>query len=98
MREALFILLVLLALLAITAYRYRRGIGAFLEFWRTLKAARERLGATERSMPAEKLREPTALVNCMKCGKWIGEDVAITLGRTGNYCSTRCLESSVKSA
>ncbi len=41
MKEALFILAVLLVLAALTAYRYRRQISAVLEFIHQVKAIRE---------------------------------------------------------
>jgi hypothetical protein len=95
MREALLILLVLLVLAALTAYRYRRGIRTVLEFWRMISAVRDKARHTEKQIPAE----PAAagpLVHCPRCGKWVAEEKAIRLGRSSFYCSTQCLEASVK--
>ena len=95
MREAFFILLVLIVLAALTAYRYRKGIGAFLEFWRMLRSVRERAQAGEKQIRDEKAGGGP-LVNCPKCGKWVSEDEAVRLGRSAFYCSTNCLEASTK--
>ena len=95
MKEVFFILLVLLVLAGLTAYRYRKGIGAFLEFWRMLRTVREQSRGNEKQIR----EEPSVagpLVNCPKCGKWVSEDEAIRLGRTTFYCSANCLEASTK--
>jgi hypothetical protein len=93
MKEALFILLVMLALAALTAYRYRRHILSALEFYRTIKTIRERTGPPKTQIPDEPAaRGP--LVHCQKCGTWVPEDKAIRLGRSAFYCSTKCLETS----
>ena len=95
MREALFILLVLAVLAALTAYRYRRGIGAFVEFWRMIRSAQQKGQPSDKQIK----EEPTTagpLVHCPKCGKWLPESEAIRLGRTSYYCSTKCLEVSTK--
>lgn len=95
MREALFILLVLLAVALLTAYRYRRQIRSVFEFWRTLQAIRERA----RPGQNEIAQEPAAkgpLVHCQKCGTWVPENKAVRLGPSAFYCSTKCLEASTK--
>ncbi len=97
MREALFILLVLVVLAALTAYRYRRQIRSVLEFWKTIQSMR----AVVKPKPGEMPDEPAArgpLVHCPKCGTWVPEDRAIRLGRSAFYCSTKCLEASVKAS
>jgi hypothetical protein len=93
MREALFILLVLLALAGLTVYRYRRQIRSALEFYRTVKTIRDRTRSSQTQIPDE----PAAsgpLVHCQKCGTWVPEELAIRLGRSAFYCSTKCLETS----
>ncbi|MEO7672774.1 MAG: hypothetical protein ABIU09_01690 [Pyrinomonadaceae bacterium] len=96
MKEALFIFLVLIALAVFTAYRYRKQISAMLNFWRTLQAIREK----GRSAGSNRIQDAPAaagpLVNCPKCGTWVSEEKAIKLGRSAYYCSTKCLEASVK--
>lgn len=96
MKEALFILLILLVLLSLTAYRYRRQIRSVLKFWRTLQTLRVKRRGQEQI--AEEPVSQGPLVNCQKCGTWVGEDKAVRLGRTSFYCSTQCLEASTKMA
>lgn len=97
MREALLILLVLLVLLGLTAYRYRRQIRSVIEFWRVLQSVRDKA-----KFPRDQIREEPAargpLVNCQKCGKWVAEEEAVSLGRSSFFCSTKCLEAKTKTA
>lgn len=96
MREAIFILIVLAALLGLTAYRYRRQIRMALELWRTVKSIRQ----TNQQGSAGSINEKPAakgnLVNCSKCGTWVPEGNAIRLGQTAFYCSAKCMESKAK--
>ncbi len=98
MREALLILFVIAVLFALTAYRYRRHIGAFYQFWQVLKQARVqgKQRTNEMNEPAEAARGP--LVNCVKCGTWVPESKAIKLGARIYYCSTACVENAAKAA
>lgn len=94
MREAIFILLVLVVVLGLTAFRYRKQIRFALEIWRTMKGVRE----LQKGVPQSEVRTSTEdpvgnLVNCGKCGKWIPESTAIKFGPTIYYCSTECLRS-----
>ncbi len=95
MKEAFFILIVLIVLAGFTAFRYRRQINAMLNLWRTLQTIRQ----TEQSNGNRIQDEPAAagpLVNCPKCGTWVPEEKAIKLGSSAYYCSTKCLEASVR--
>ena len=97
MKEALFIFIVLIALAGLTAYRYRRQLMAVANLWRTLQSIRQtgrRTGDQIRDEPAAAV----PLVNCPKCGTWVPEEKAIKLGRSAYYCSTKCLEASVRPA
>lgn len=96
MKEAFFILLVLIVLAALTGYRYRRQIGAMMQFWRTLRTMQQ--GPRPGDRIADEPAAAGPLVNCPKCGKWVPEEKAIKLGRSAYYCSTKCLEASVKTA
>lgn len=96
MREFFFILLVLLVLFGITAYRYRKQLRFGLEIWRALKSARQmgRNAQTSDNLPnATQHNAIGELVNCAKCSSWISEDQAIRFGKSIYYCSTKCLES-----
>ena len=88
MREALFILVILLVLAALTLYRYRRQVGVGVQIWRALRKMRsDHKKSIER--PVETPMGP--LVNCTRCGTWTPEGKAIRLGGA-NYCSAKCVE------
>ena len=93
MKEALFILGVLILLAALTAYRYRRQIWAVLEFMNQLKTIREGMKRPQDRIPEGPVSKGP-LVNCQKCGSWVPEETAIKLGRTAIFCSAKCLETS----
>lgn len=89
MREAIFILLIVFGLFALTALRYRKQIAGMIGFARMLKDAKENLGQgagqirgrTEKSVP---------LVNCSKCGVWVPQSKARKVGEMF-YCSDECV-------
>ena len=93
MREAIFILLVLVVLAALTAYRYRRQIGTIIHLWRALSGMRQKSGPPILDQSSAAAAGPR--VNCAKCGTWIPRDRAIALGGT-NYCSAKCVETKAK--
>jgi len=93
MKEALVILIVIGVLLMLTAVRYRKQIAAGINFWRSIKAVREKL-----NQQSAKAVEPTPvnagkLVNCAKCGTWVPESKAIKLRGGSSFCSVSCVES-----
>jgi hypothetical protein len=90
MREALFILLIIGVILALTAYRYRKQIATMLRIWRSLKAVREQV--KQKTPPPVESKTSGRLVNCAKCGTWIPEERAIELRGGSKYCSAACLE------
>ena len=98
MKEALVILIVLLVLAGLTAYRYRKGLMAMLTVWRTLQSMRQQMGRPENNQIREEPAAAGPLVNCPKCGTWVPEEKAIKLGKSAYYCSTKCLEASVRTA
>ena len=89
MREAIFILLVVFGLLALTALRYRKQIAGMIGFARMLKETKENLGqgagkirgTVEKSIP---------LVNCSKCGVWVPQNKAKKMGDIF-FCSDECV-------
>jgi hypothetical protein len=90
MREAIFILVVIVALFALTAIRYRKQLTAGVRIWRMLRAARtsRNIGLGERDEPHGK----GPLVRCSTCGTWVPEERATKLGRATFYCSSNCVE------
>jgi len=91
MREAIFVLLVVFALLAWTAFRYRKQISGMIGFARMLKEAKENLtqGSNRIQSKAEK---SIPLVNCSKCGVWVPQTKARKVDDLF-YCSDKCRQS-----
>ena len=97
MKDAIFILLVAFILMALTALRYRKQIGAVIHVSRILRDA----GQTSRQDPVKNRRDPMAaepLVKCSHCGTWVPENRSRRLRSGDCFCSTECLESGAKAA
>ncbi len=92
-KEALFILLVVCILAALTAVKYRKQIAGMIGFARMLKEAKQNFaqgsnsirGTTEKSVP---------LVNCSKCGVWVPQNKARKVGDVF-FCSDHGAETRV---
>lgn len=92
MKEALIILLVVFALAALTAVRYRRQIVAVVRVWRMLKAARS--ASQRQQQNADELgtrKDDVALVNCAKCGAWVASEKAVKLNAKTYICGQSCM-------
>jgi hypothetical protein len=88
MKETLFILLVVLVLALLTAFRYRRQISAAQQVWRMLKSARVGAGRSEPEL--KQANQARQLVKCARCGTWVPEPRAIRFSPTLYYCSEKC--------
>lgn len=90
MKEALFILLVVCVLAALTAVRYRKQIAGMIGLARMLKEVKVNItqgsnnleGTTEKSVP---------LVNCSKCAVWVPQNKARQVGDFF-FCSDQCVQ------
>lgn len=89
MRELLVVLIAIAALLALTAFRYRKQIYAVYRFWSAIRDV-QRKNAPEQVVGSA--GEIGPLVNCAKCGSWTPEANAIRLGTRTFYCSAACME------
>ena len=87
MREIIFILIVILVLLGLTAIRYRKTIAGIFGVAKMLKEAREAASATK-AVGGEK--PSVQLVDCAKCGVWVPQKKAIRRGEGFYYCSETC--------
>jgi hypothetical protein len=87
-REALFILVIVAILLAVTAVKYRRQINGVIAFARMLKDAKNAAQVSSMRTPQPQPRSSVQLVNCSKCGVWVPESKATQRGRLA-YCE-RC--------
>lgn len=89
MREAIIILAVMAALLALTAIKYRRQIVALIGFYKQVQAIRSGLRDGTRRATAKKPLEGIQLVRCERCGKWISEGESTKIGGQ-NVCIDSC--------
>ena len=89
MREAVFILLVIFGLLALTALRYRKQIAGMIGLARMLKEAKQNI--THGSNQIRGSEKSVALVNCSKCGVWVPQNKARKV-RDIFFCSDECME------
>jgi len=96
MREALFILAILVVLLGLTAYRYRKQLMFAIQIWRTLKGVRDIQSQQKVSQLDQEPQGKGELVSCSRCGKWTPVATSIKFGPTIYYCSTKCVQSKVK--
>lgn len=94
MREAFFILLIVVLIFALTAFRYRKHILSVYQVWKMLKQARIQNAQNRDSIDDVNEAAIGPLVNCTKCGTWVPESRAIKLGARMFYCSTACVERS----
>ncbi|MFN0279731.1 MAG: hypothetical protein ACKVRN_14210 [Pyrinomonadaceae bacterium] len=93
MREALFILVILFVIAALTAIRYRKQIAGMIGFARMLKEAKHNIniGSNNVKRTPEK---SIPLVNCSKCGVWVPQTKAIKVGDI-YFCSNHRAETRV---
>ena len=89
MREAIFILLVVFGLLALTALRYRKQIAGMIGLARMLKEAKQKI--TQGSNQIRGQEKSVPLVNCSKCGIWVPQSKARRVGDIF-FCSDQCVE------
>lgn len=91
----IIILLLLIALVLVIAWRYRKQIQTAWFMYQAFRRMRQQM-----KPPAERQVEPktrsgdTELVRCPKCQKWMAKDDAVKL-KADYYCSLSCLEESV---
>jgi len=88
MKEALFIMLVIGVLAALTAVRYRKQIAGMIGIAKMLKETTRSVAGRNKQVSGEANSIP--LVNCSKCGVWVPQGKAIKV-RDVYYCSDACL-------
>jgi hypothetical protein len=89
MKEALFILVVIGVLAALTAIRYRKQITGMIGLARMLKETTRSVAGASKRVAGETKSIP--LVNCRRCGVWVPKGKAIKV-RDDSYCSEACLK------
>ena len=92
--ELIFILLLIVGLLALTAIRYRKQITTMISVARMLRQAKKGMSQAPSAMP-DRTETKSMLVNCSKCDIWVPQDKAVKF-REGYICSTVCQNASLK--
>ncbi|HEY0658927.1 MAG TPA: hypothetical protein VGD05_10655 [Pyrinomonadaceae bacterium] len=99
--KLLIILLILLAVMALIAFRYRKQIQTALYVWRMFRQMRQ-FNKPQAAQPKEKQIDKNEkssnapLVRCGGCGKWTNETAMLKLGSKSFYCSANCMEKAVR--
>jgi Tfp pilus assembly protein PilN len=92
------ILLLLIALVAWLAYRFRRQIAIGRQIWKMLADASRAANRQNNSVQQKQQRKDIPagkLIRCSKCQSWVPEETAIRLGLNDYFCSSKCMEKSV---
>ena len=85
MKEAVFIIFVVLLLFGLTVIRYRKQIAGMIGFARMLKDVKDMGGRPIAMRDREQVS--TQLVNCSKCGVWVPQNKALKMRDGSIECS-----------
>lgn len=90
MKEALFILLVVAALLAISMIKYRRRITGAIHLYKLLRG--QMTHTADNVSPGKEKHQVSAteLVNCARCGRWVSRSEAVRMSGGLLLCSIDC--------
>jgi hypothetical protein len=77
MRDALFILVVIAILLALTAIKYRRQVVAMIQFYKQVKAVQSKMNQPGMGRSQVDGERGIQLIKCSRCQKWIPQSEAI---------------------
>ena len=87
MREAIFIIFVILLLLGLTALRYRKQIAGLIGLAKMLQDVKNSAGSIGRE---KRGKGPSLqLVNCSQCGVWVPANKIIS-NRVGSAVCAKC--------
>ncbi|MBA3633139.1 MAG: hypothetical protein H0W58_10090 [Acidobacteria bacterium] len=96
MSKLLILILLILVLAAIIAWRYRRQIQTALYLWRMFRKMRQMDKPPEKRIEKQENAKDLQLIRCAKCGTWIPQKNALNLRSKTFYCSANCMEQAVK--
>ncbi len=92
--------IIILALIAVViiliASRYRKQIQMGLYVFRMFRKMRQMNKAEKKQINPTEQANDDILVNCAKCGTWMPQNKALKLRSGVFYCSSNCLETTVK--
>jgi len=91
----LIILALLILLVAVVAWHFRKYIQSAWFGYRTIRRMRQQTRPPQEKQVETKSRTgDTELVRCPKCEKWVPKEDAVKL-KSDFYCSLACLEESM---
>lgn len=88
----LIILALILLLIAVVAWHFRKHIQSAWFIYQTFRRMRSQMRPpTEKPLEPKTQSGDTELVRCPKCNKWMPKDEAVKL-KSDYFCSLACLE------
>lgn len=91
----LIILALIVLLLAVLAWHFRKHIQSAWFIYQTFRRMRSQVKPPqERQVEPKSRSKDTELVRCPRCQKWLPKEEAVKL-KSDFYCSLACLEESV---
>jgi hypothetical protein len=94
--KLLIIFVLLLFVLALIAFRYRKQIQTALYVWRMFRQMKQFNKPQEKRIEKTENNSNVPLVRCAGCGNWVEEMNVLKMGNKISYCSAACIEKSVK--
>ncbi len=94
MTEWIIVLLVILIVIGLVVYKYRKQIQTAWIMYQTFRKFKQQVKPRQKQVPKKDTSNDTQLVRCPKCNKWTPQDEAVKL-KTNFYCSLSCLEESI---
>lgn len=90
MKEAIFILFIVFALLALSAVRYRRQITTAIRFYKLLRG-QVKVPLENPPRVKENIKpSATELVSCARCGRWVSRSESVRMSGGMILCSIDC--------
>jgi len=90
MKEVLFILIVVAAILGLAAIRYRRQIVGMIQLYRLMRGQLKPRDNGSEIASHSRTPEAAKLINCAKCGRWISKSDAVKMRGGLVLCSIDC--------
>lgn len=92
----IILLILVAALIAVVAVRYRQQIKMAIYVYRMFRKMRQVGKTDEKQIEKTETAADVALVRCAKCGTWTPQNNSLKLRSGSRYCSTACLETAAK--
>jgi hypothetical protein len=94
MTEWIVVLGVILAVIGLAVYRYRKHLQTAWIMYQTFRKFKQQVKPKQKQVSKKQSSKDAQLVRCPKCNKWIPQDEAVKL-KANFYCSLSCMEQSV---